>query len=166
MMSDKDVVRVDEAPFDERIPIEQLKGPAKKWFKKKYKDKNNTYKKIVNTNTGNTIEISGKGIAHTISRADNIDVIYSMDVLPEMIERMEYAGHFPPNTPKDGKPVPTNFLGVEKYHTQVQVRGKLYTAEFVIKMERMGKQEIGKVGKVRLYHYNHTFTKGPSERTA
>jgi len=162
MASSDDIIRVVDIPFDEHIPIEQLRGPAKKWFREKYR----THDEITNRETGRKIDIRGGGIGHTISNTRSVDVVYSMDVLPEMIERMTYVGSSPPHPPEEGKPIPENFLGVELYRVQVQVREKLYTAEFVVKIERKEKTEVGKIGKVRLYYYNHKFTKGPAERTA
>ena len=40
MTNDESIVRVDTIPFDERIPLEQFRKPAKQWFREKYKHNN------------------------------------------------------------------------------------------------------------------------------
>ena len=158
---DDDIIRVENIPFDENIPLGQLKGIAKKWFKEKYRGT-----KRANQGTGRIIEVKGSGIGHTISHARNIDVIYSLEALPEMIERMKFLHAEPPRDSEDGKPLDNKFLGVEIYQARVLVRGTLYVAEFVVKIWEIVGGEVGKVGDVRFYYYNHKFTKGSAERTA
>ena len=132
--------------------LELLRGQAKKWAKEKFRKQER-----VNRDTGRTIEISANGIGHAISTARNPDVIHSMPVLPEMIERMKFVDSLPPKPPKVGRPPDRNLLGVEIYQTQVQVRGVLCTAEFVVKIEKKGKRQVG---YVRFYYYNHKLLKG------
>jgi len=146
-----DIIRVERIPFDENIPLGKLKGIAKKWFKEKYRGKS-----FINRGTGREIEISGKGIGHTISETYNIDVVYSMAALPEMIERMKFVGTDLPKQLMNGEAVPQNFLGVERYRARVQVREKVYEAHFVIKVERVGGKKVARM--VRLYYYNHRLT--------
>ena len=159
MTNNEDVICVDVVPFDERIPIEQLKGLAKKWFKTKYitRDKDGRIRSLTirNWDTDKDIEITGEGIGHAISVARNIDVIYAMDALPEMIERMKYSHSLPPKEIEDGKKPDRNFLGVEIYHTHVRVRGTLYNAELVVKVREWGGKKTRKITK--LSYYNHKF---------
>ncbi|MCL2700372.1 MAG: hypothetical protein FWE88_01610 [Phycisphaerae bacterium] len=149
MENNEDIVRVGKIPFDEHLSIGQLRKLAKQWFKEKYKHNN----KFVNEDTGQTIEVSGSGIGHTIREAQDVLTIYSLDVLPEMIARMKWKGFEQPKERKDGKPNPENFLGIERYETRVQVRGNTYTAYFVVKVEEIGGKKVGKME--RLYYYNH-----------
>ena len=150
MTSNEDVIRVDEISFDEGIPLKQLYKPAKKWARSRLQGK-----KVVNGDTGRTIEITGNGIDHTISSAYNLDVIHSMAVLPEMIERSKFVRSEPPHPPKEGKMPEQNLLAVERYETKVQIREKLYTAELIVKVEKRNDRKVGRVDLVRLYYHHN-----------
>jgi len=145
MADNETIVRVDNIPFDERIPLEQLRKPAKQWFKEKYKHNN----KFVNEDTGQTIEVSGNGIAHTIRDAREVSTIYSLDVLPEMIARMKRVGIENPKEKADQETV----LRVERYETNVHVSGNVYTAHFVVKVFDIGGKKVRKMESLR--YYNH-----------
>ena len=153
MTSREYITRVNKIPFDERVPIEQLRKPAKQWFKEKYKHNN----QFVNEDTGQTIEISGNGIAHTIRDARDVFTIYSLDVLPEMIARMKQISHEDPKKKDDqGNPI-----RIERYETKVDVQGKAYTAHFVIKVFEIGGKNVRKMERLR--YYNHYLEQGLTE---
>ena len=159
MTNNEDVICVDVIPFDERIPIEQLKGLAKKWFKKKYithdKDGNPVPLTKRNCGTGKDIEITGSGIGKAISVARNADVIYSMEALPEMIERMKYKRSLPPKTDENGNPLDKTLRSVDIYLLNVRVRGTMYKAKFYVKERVEGGEKTRRIEK--LSYYTHKF---------
>ena len=75
MANNEYVIRVDDFPFGENIPLNQLYGPAKKWARSRFQGK-----AFVNKDSGQTIEVTGSGIDHAIATAKNPDVIHSMAV--------------------------------------------------------------------------------------
>jgi len=108
MASNEDVIRVDEIPFDENVPLKQLYGPAKKWARRQFQGKS-----FVNKDTGQSIEITGGGIDHAIATAKNPDVIRSMAVLPDMIERAKFIRREPPKPPQEGQHPEQRLAAVE-----------------------------------------------------
>jgi len=159
MTNDEDVIYVNEIPFDERIPIEQLKGPAKRWFKRKYitRDKDGNPEPLIKRNqgTGKDIAITGAGIGKAISVARNADVIYAMAALPEMIERMKYRRTLPPNTDENGNQEDKNLLSVEIYVLSVCVRGTPYGVKLFVKERVEGGERTRRISK--LSYYTHKF---------
>ena len=136
-----------------------MKGLAKKWFKKKYitRDKDGNPAPLIKRNwgTGKDIAITGAGIAKAISVARNIDVIYAMDALPEMIEKMKYRRSLSPNTDEDGNQEDKNLLSVEIYVLNVRVRGTSYKVKFYVKERVEGGERTRRIEK--LFCYTHKF---------
>ncbi|MCL2701325.1 MAG: hypothetical protein FWE88_06490 [Phycisphaerae bacterium] len=154
MTNNEDAIRVDVIPFDENVPLKQLYGPAKKWARSQFQGKT-----FINKDTGQPIEITGKGIDHTVSVARNPDVIHSLSVLPEMIERATCISSEPPRPPKEGKRKEQDLVAVEIFETKVRIREKLYTAELVVKVEEKNNRRIGMVSNVRLYYHHRLYEK-------
>ncbi|MCL2700793.1 MAG: hypothetical protein FWE88_03760 [Phycisphaerae bacterium] len=100
MTSNKDVIRVNEIPFDKGIPPKQLYKAAKKWARNQFQGKT-----FVNKDTGRSIEITGNGIDHTIATSYNPDAVRLLAVLPDMIERSQFI-HSEPPTPPEGREAP------------------------------------------------------------
>jgi len=152
MTSHDDIIRVDKIRFDESVPLKQLYGPAKKWARSQFQGKT-----FVNKDTGQSIEITGNGIDHTIATAHNPDVIHSMAVLPDMIERAKFIREEPPKRPKDGQRPKQHLMAVERYEISVQIRETLYTAELIVKVENRNNRKISSVGDVRLYYHHNLY---------
>jgi len=145
-----EVVLVDRIPFDKSIPLGPLRGPAKAYFKEKYKEGHN---KFVNEDTGKTIELSGNGIAHAISEARDELTVYTLDAIPEIIAIMKRKEFRFPRPRKDGKKWPKSFLGAERYEARVMVDGNTYTAHVIVKTFEMGGHNIGKIQRIYYNHY-------------
>jgi len=154
MTGNDDIICVDETPFDENVPPKQLYKTAKKWAREQFQGKT-----FENKSTGRKIEITGNGIKHAIAKAFNPDVAHSMAVLPEMIERAEFIREEPPKPPQEGKSPEQYLVAVERYETKVRIRGKLYTAELIVKVKNDGSNEIGHVADMRFYYHHNLHAK-------
>jgi len=91
--------------------------------------------------------------------ARNPDVIHSLAVLPEMIERAKRVRSELPRPPKKGKRPEQDLVAVELYETKMRIRGKLYTAELIVKVEERNNRRVGMVNVVRLYYHHRLYEK-------
>jgi len=145
MTSNEDIICVDKTPFDD-VPESQRRKTVRKWTRKQFQGKT-----VENKNTRREIVITGSGIDHTIYKARNPYTIYSMPVLPDMIERAEFIRSEPQ---AEGKQPELDLVAVERYEAKIRIRGKLYTAELVVKVKKGGNREIGSVGMSGQYYHH------------
>ena len=155
---DKDgVVYLQKHPFDESIPLGELRKIARSWAKNRYKVPNpkkpgstipTTQK---NLDKRHDIEISPGGIGHTVRDAEDVFTLYSLSALPQMIEHMKCVGIEPPS--EEWKKKEPRALRAERYEAKVKISENAFTAHFLVRVSKKGLKETAQMAKFG--YYNH-----------
>ena len=151
------VVHLIKHPFDESIPLGELRKIARSWAKNRYKVPNpkkpgstipTTQK---NLDKRHDIEISPGGIGHTVRDAEDVFTLYSLSALPQMIEHMKRVGIEPPS--EEWKMKEPRALRAERYEVKVKIGENTYMAHFLIRVSKKGVKQTARMKKVE--YYNH-----------
>jgi len=151
------VVHLIKHPFDEGIPLGELRKIVRKWARAKFgvpnpKDPKRPKPMLQqNRDKKQIIEVDGGGIGHTVHDSRNVFTLYSLAALPEMIEWMKFDQEESPSEEWQRKN--RQALMVERYKVNVKIGKNTYTAYFVIRVETVGGRRTAKMQKFG--YYNH-----------
>jgi len=152
MTNNDDVIRVDKTPFDD-VPVGQRRKTAKKWAKDQYRE-NNIFE---NDSTKQKIKITSGGIDHTVYEAYHPDAFYLLPVLPDIIRQAKFVSTEAPIRDADGRNPEPDLHQVERYRTNVQLRGKPFEVELIVKVKKGkkgGDRELDSIGMYRNYYHH------------
>jgi len=151
----EDVVRVDDVYFDESVPRWKIQKEAVNRIRGKFLGK-----VVKNDDTGREITITGTGIDKTVRSAQRYEVLHALESLPSLLKGMKHVGSESPRPAKFGKPADRNLESVDRYEVNVRIRGKMYTANIVIKVRKTGGKSSCTVEKIRFDYYDTVIKEG------